>query len=590
MRHNPYIFLVRQAWNFVAPQRGRMVLVYALCITANIVLLFQPWAFGKIVDLLQLPPSDLLPQLMSWCAIYCGLVLVFWCFHGPARIMERRLAFVIFRNFTNHYYAKIMALPLRWHQDHHSGATINRISKAGQALDTFAGEQFIIIQSAVRYIGTLAALCYYAPIIAAGTFLLTGSAFVFSLWMDKTHLIPLYQRVNEYDHRVKAGLFDYISNIVTVITLRLTRSTQDEIDARIGAVRTARWREITLNEMKWCVGFITVSITQILMLLLYVTTHMNTGSVMALGPVVAIFQYLVIINQLFFQFMLSYQNYVRWQTDVRAVDGIAADFSALPPRPETDVPTAWQHLSIRSLTFAHQKHDKHGHGLQQVDLDIPQGRKIALVGSSGAGKTTLLTLLRGLYDPQSVTLTRDGENFADLRPLAALTTLVPQDAEIFENTIHYNLTLDIAVPDEIVAAALHITTFDKVVERLPHGLATDIRERGVNLSGGQKQRLALTRGLIAAQTASLLLLDEPTSHVDITTENLIFDRLFTAMAAKAMIVSVHRLHLLPRFDWICFMQNGKIVQQGTFTALNVTPGPFRDLWQQHQAHHAHKTR
>ena len=128
-----------------------------------------------------------------------------------------------------------------------------------------------------------------------------------------------------------------------------------------------------------------------------------------------------------------------------------------------------------------------------------------------------------------------------------------------------------------------ITTFDEVAAKLPNGLVTDIRERGVNLSGGQKQRLALARGLVAARNSSLLLLDEPTSSVDLATEARIFDRLLTAFADKAIIASVHRLHLLPRFDHIGFMQNGVIVEQGSFPALINQRGLFYQLWQDHLA-------
>jgi ATP-binding cassette subfamily B protein len=160
---------------------------------------------------------------------------------------------------------------------------------------------------------------------------------------------------------------------------------------------------------------------------------------------------------------------------------------------------------------------------------------------------------------------------------------VPQDSELFENTVLYNLTLATDVPEDIVKKALWITTFDQVADKLPEGVMTDIRERGVNLSGGQKQRLALTRGLLAARGSSLLLLDEPTSSVDLPTEAIIFDRLFAAFADKAIIASVHRLHLLPRFDHICFMQNGMIVEQGSFHTLIAKRGHFYQLWQQHLA-------
>jgi ABC-type multidrug transport system fused ATPase/permease subunit len=158
---------------------------------------------------------------------------------------------------------------------------------------------------------------------------------------------------------------------------------------------------------------------------------------------------------------------------------------------------------------------------------------------------------------------------------------VPQDSEVFENTVRYNLTFGTRVPENIIRQALAMSAFDEVLPKLPHGIDTDIRERGVNMSGGQKQRLALARGLIAAQHSSLLLLDEPTSSIDQITEGVIFDRIFRAFADKAIIATVHRLHLLPRFDHIILMENGAIVEQGDFTTLLARQGLFARLWLKH---------
>jgi ABC-type multidrug transport system fused ATPase/permease subunit len=104
----------------------------------------------------------------------------------------------------------------------------------------------------------------------------------------------------------------------------------------------------------------------------------------------------------------------------------------------------------------------------------------------------------------------------------------------------------------------------------------------VNLSGGQKQRLALARGILAARDSSLVLLDEPTSSVDPRTEALIYDNLFTAFSDKAIISSIHRLHLLPRFDYIYVLHQGRIVAEGSFDDLRTHNPVFRDLWRHQQ--------
>ena len=224
----------------------------------------------------------------------------------------------------------------------------------------------------------------------------------------------------------------------------------------------------------------------------------------------------------------------------------------------------------------------HAHHLN-VSLDLARGRRIALVGTSGSGKSTLLRLLRGLHDADGGTLTVDGATYQGVAPLADLSTLVPQDPEIFENTIRYNITCGIAEDEEALNAAIHAAALESVIAELPQGLDTDIRERGVNLSGGQKQRLALARGILAARDSSLILLDEPTSSLDAATESLVFDRMFQAYNNACIVASLHRLHLLERFDYVYVMEAGRVVEQGDFATLLLAGGVLTYLWKAQQA-------
>lgn len=117
---------------------------------------------------------------------------------------------------------------------------------------------------------------------------------------------------------------------------------------------------------------------------------------------------------------------------------------------------------------------------------------------------------------------------------------------------------------------------------LPEGLNTDIREKGLNLSVGQKQRLALARGLFAARFSSLILMDEPTSSVDLETEKAILNGVIQTFPEATLIISLHRLHLLPSFDSVIMLQNGQVVAQGAVSELIHSPGPVRTLWQRYQ--------
>ncbi|MFM9950855.1 MAG: ATP-binding cassette domain-containing protein, partial [Saprospiraceae bacterium] len=222
-------------------------------------------------------------------------------------------------------------------------------------------------------------------------------------------------------------------------------------------------------------------------------------------------------------------------------------------------------------------------GLRQIAIRLPRGKRIAFIGESGSGKSTLLALLRGLYASEpGVSVWVDEEAVSEdgkgLSALADYVTLFPQEPEIFENTIEYNITLGLPCEAAEITAICDIAHFSEVVAQLPKGLASNIQEKGVNLSGGQKQRLALARGIFAAKDSHIVLLDEPTSSVDPKTEAKIYEKLFEAFSDKVIVSSLHRLHLLSRFDYVYVMENGHIVEEGTFEHLKQRSLVFQELW------------
>ena len=235
---------------------------------------------------------------------------------------------------------------------------------------------------------------------------------------------------------------------------------------------------------------------------------------------------------------------------------------------------AWQTLRIEGASL---QHPNGALGLDGVELELRRGARIALVGSSGAGKSTLLRVLAGLYPADHIQIRID-DRPSTLRDLSSIAMLIPQEPEIFEADVRTNLTLGLPRDDAEVASACEIACLTPVIAALPSGLETVISERGANLSGGQRQRLALARGLLAASRASVVLLDEPTSNIDPVTEAKIYDGLFAALADTCVISSVHRLHLVARFDVIVLMERGRIIDVGRLDELLERQPLFGEMW------------
>jgi thiol reductant ABC exporter CydC subunit len=219
------------------------------------------------------------------------------------------------------------------------------------------------------------------------------------------------------------------------------------------------------------------------------------------------------------------------------------------------------------------------YALDGVSLDLTPGRRCAVVGPSGSGKTTLATVLLRLLEPAGGEVSLNG---VDVRSLAGddvrrVVGLCAQDAHLFDTTIGQNLRLARpSATEEEIRDALNRARLLEWVESLPEGLDTHVGEHGARVSGGQRQRIALARTLLAG--FPILLLDEPTEHLDIATADELTADLLTATRGRTTLLVTHRLTGLDQVDEIVVLDGGRITDRGTHTELLGRPGPYRTLW------------
>ena len=353
-------------------------------------------------------------------------LLVFWIFHGPARVVERTVALKIQQAFRANLYEQLTHLPLKWHQDHHSGNIITRINRSSTALLQFAENQFIYIQAIVAFIMAIGFLCWISlpvGLISLGFSLLV---MVIVLRFDKK-LIPLYKGENEVENHVGAVLFDYISNMTTVLTLRLGELTHSNLCQRMMAIWPFFKKEVVLNEYKWFTMMILLSIVQTSILIGYILYTLNATSAIMIGFVVMIFRYQWELGEVFKDLSIHWGQIVHMDTDVKSIEPILEDIRRLAHVPQGEaLARQWHTIEIKNLAFHHAPNER-GQIFNSLAFSIKRGEKIALIGQSGGGKSTLLNLLSGLYTASSVNLHIDGIAFDTLEPLQAITTLIPQD-------------------------------------------------------------------------------------------------------------------------------------------------------------------
>ncbi|MBL0740797.1 ABC transporter ATP-binding protein [Chryseolinea lacunae] len=579
---NPYFSLLATAWKYARQERKRFVLVYSCFVMANIVVAASPIFYGWFVNELQTQGVDVLRTGWIYIAFFVGARLLEWAFHGPGRVLERKLAFSVSRNFMEELYHKILHLPMAWHQDHHSGATINKLRKAYEALRDFFQNGFIYFYSFGKFFFSFGAMLYFSPVFGSIGVVLGAITILIIRKFDKPFVATLRQ-VNEREHEVSSTLFDSLSNIVTVITLRLEKRIQTTFLSKLLAVYPPFKRNVVINEWKWFTAQMMIAIIYGVTTLGYLFQHWNPGEPFMIGGLIILLGYVNQFTSVFNDVAAHYTQIVKYDTDVQNVRDIEKAFdekhTALAAEP---LPDHWRVLDIKHLTFHRGRGvERAPHtGVTNLSLHFPRGQRVALVGESGSGKSTLLALLRGLYTPQEGEVMVNETERISFDTLADTITLLPQDPEIFENTVRYNITLGLAFEEHEVKEACDAAQFSTVIHHLPQGLDTNIMEKGVNLSGGQKQRLALARGVLAARSSNIVLLDEPTSSVDPRTEQTVYRNLFQAFEGKTVISSLHRLHLLSMFDYVYVLKDGVVIDEGTPAYLEQSSTAFRALREQ----------
>lgn len=418
----------------------------------------------------------------------------------------------------------------------------------------------------------------YEPLLVVGLLVMIALTAVCVVPLIRRRQALVDQR-EEAIARVSGHVADSLMNMDTVRAFAAEEREAAEHRSRVAASRRLTLRSWDYGNLRIDTFVAPMSVlTNALGLLIAVVLAGGTHGVEA---IVVAFTYYSNATRIMFDFSQIYRRLESSMTE-------AAQFTELlmtpptvldPPVPE---PLLRREADVRfeKVTFAH------GGGrplFEGLDLDVPSGARVGLVGRSGGGKTTLTRLLLRMTDIDGGRILIGGQDISRLRQadLRGLIAYVPQDPAMFHRTLRDNIAF--ARPDageaEIrrAAEAAHVTEF---ADALPNGFDTMVGERGIKLSGGQRQRVALARAIL--RDAPILLLDEATSALDSESEILVQEALWRLMEGRTALVVAHRLSTVAGMDRLVVLDQGRVVEQGTHDALLATDGAYAKLWQ-HQS-------
>jgi ABC-type multidrug transport system fused ATPase/permease subunit len=519
--------------------------------------------------------------VLFWVMTYVQTYLVGW-------VGQRALADLRLRIFTH-----LQTLPIGFYESRPAGVLISRITNDVEALDSLVTDSVVtLFQSGLTLIGAIVVLLYLDLKLALLTFCVVPLVAGGSLWF-RLASAGAFRRTRETIGSITAYLQETLSGIRVVRSFgqeprheqRFAELNEDNREANMVTVR--------LNA-NYFPAVEMLSGVALAVIVLYGGYQAIDGHITA-GTVVA---FVLTLSYLFEPIQQLSQLYATYQSGMAALEKI---FQLLDVKPDlTDKPGAIElgqmrgEVSFEGVSFVYRRHGVDAPAaegpaevlaLDGIDLHIPPGQTVALVGATGAGKSTFAKLAARFYDPTAGRVRIDGHDLREVASgsLRSQMGIVPQEAFLFSGTIGENIAF--GRPDaseEDVRAAAKAVGADTFIAELEHGYGTEVGERGAQLSAGQRQLIAFARALIA--DPRVLILDEATSNVDLHTEGRIEDGLRRLLAGRTAIVIAHRLSTIRQAGRIVVMEHGRIAEEGTHDELIAAEGRYYDLYRDWALH------
>jgi ABC-type multidrug transport system fused ATPase/permease subunit len=557
---------------FLRPYRASLAVSSTLAIASQVTGILVPVLAGVVIDELRGNPDTQLLVLEVGAIVALGLVRGALMY--GRRVISGRQALGVEYDLRDELYSHFLRLSFGFYDRSQTGQLMSRATIDLQSVRFFLGYGLIFF---AQHVVTIV-------VVTAVLFVYSWQLALVALAITPVIALTAY-RYSRVSHPVLRDVQQTLGDVATVAEESITGvhvvksfAQEDRRDAQFASAANTVFRKTLAANRQRAIYIPLLTFLPLIAqaLVLLAAGRMVISGSLSLG---AFFTFNLLLAMLVMPLRMLGMWIGQAQRAIAAGERI---FEILDePEDVADRPDAQQlprgpgHIVFDSVSFGY---DASRPVLEDVSLDVPAGRTLALIGPTGSGKTTLATLVPRFYDTTGGRVLVDGIDVRDLarRSLRREIGVISQDPFLFSASIRDNIALGMPdAPAEAVEAAAQAAQAHEFVLELPHGYDTVVGERGITLSGGQRQRIAIARALLI--DPRILILDDATASVDATTESKIRAGLREVMRGRTTIIIAHRLSTVALADEIVVIDHGRIAARGTQAELLETSPVFREI-------------
>ncbi|MDP2820606.1 MAG: ABC transporter ATP-binding protein [bacterium] len=561
-------------WSYISKYKKEFYKVSFFAIFSSIILALIPFIYGKLIDVAQTQPTAtnlILSLLGIWFLINISNSVF-------SNLVNRRGSFLAIDLYTDlicRVSFHLMRLPLSFHREKKIGEIITKIERAADRLHGFVDQNLFwsLPQILTAVLGILFLFFIEWRLAIGVSIIFVGYAII---TISKTeHIIVAQRNLSAAFEDVGGNLYDAIFNVQTI----KSSAAEDYQEKRIKADYKVRldsifkrfsslWNSLLLQQqIFYSTGFFILFVAAVFLLV---------SQSISVGKFIMFFGYLNLASNPLRMIGWSWQNFKNGMATIKRVENLMEEQTEDYNGKGKIIKNLKGKIQFKNIYF---KYKEKPWALENINLSVLPGQKIALVGGSGEGKTTLVDLISLYFKPQRGKILIDGIDARklNLKFLRDNIAYVPQEIILFNETIKDNIKFgNQKATDQEVVEAAKIANAHDFIERFPNKYEQMVGERGIKLSAGQRQRIAIARAVI--RNPKILILDEATSSLDSKTEKLVQKALEKLMKNRTTFIIAHRLSTIRLVDKILVLKKGRIIEEGTHEELLEKKGAFFEFY------------